>query len=468
MLASLGRTLNAAIPAYRIGDVADSEIITPVALEVADPVATATLRATKAREVPVVFRRFPVATNGLTVEFLNVFTRGQTNFLAAVAAGFQMPALNMEVITSEDFGKFVTAFNNRNPRFPVTYALAADWARGGDGSEVRDALLGRLRQVSAEPVRPDELPEDFVPGATVRLMPVTAANQKLSPYELPRGRLIPGAELLTVAQAQKLFCEGFPVMDQACARAVAALLKPNCYPDAAFSELVSGIAVGQLVATEHIAAGETILHRGDRVDARARAALDQLAQLPTPAPAPARPNVKTAEAPVLAKEIAARSPSATPSPAAVREGRPGPWLILVLAGISVGALLIAGWQALARRRLSPSSTALTLPAEAVTQLTQGVREAVMLELASQRRELLVAQQSAAEEITTLIRRLDDLQLPIQEREQAYEARIKALENELAARTEENRELLKLKLDSVRRQLETERSLRIGAAESGRN
>jgi hypothetical protein len=96
-------------------------------------------------------------------------------------------------------------------------------------------------------------------------------------------------------------------------------------------------------------------------------------------------------------------------------------------------------------------------------MTQALRDAVVQEMAWQRRELLVAQQTAADEMATLIRRLDELHLPIQERERAYEARIQTLESELAQRTKENQELLQLKLDIVRRQLETER-----AASSGRN
>jgi hypothetical protein len=39
----------------------------------------------------------------------------------------------------------------------------------------------------------------------------------------------------------------------------------------------------------------------------------------------------------------------------------------------------------------------------------------------------------------------------------YETRIQELEKELAARNEENRELLKLKIKMIRRQLEAERT-----------
>jgi hypothetical protein len=89
-------------------------------------------------------------------------------------------------------------------------------------------------------------------------------------------------------------------------------------------------------------------------------------------------------------------------------------------------------------------------------LAQAVKEAVVQELAVQRRELLRVQESAAMELVAMIRRLDSLQVPLQDRMRAYESRIQELEKELAARTEENHELLKLKIEMLRHQLETER------------
>jgi len=89
-------------------------------------------------------------------------------------------------------------------------------------------------------------------------------------------------------------------------------------------------------------------------------------------------------------------------------------------------------------------------------LAQAVKEAVVQELATQRRELLRAQENAALELVAMIRRLDSLQAPLQDRLRAYESRIQELEKELAARVEENHELLNLKIEMLRRQLETER------------
>ncbi|HEX3856882.1 MAG TPA: hypothetical protein VHY30_06270 [Verrucomicrobiae bacterium] len=102
-------------------------------------------------------------------------------------------------------------------------------------------------------------------------------------------------------------------------------------------------------------------------------------------------------------------------------------------------------------------TQAALKAGLAPQLADFLKEAVVQGLAAQRAELLKAQQCAALEISELVHRLDELKAPMQDRLRSYEDRIAELEKDLAERNEENRELLKLKIEMMRRQLETERS-----------
>jgi hypothetical protein len=88
-------------------------------------------------------------------------------------------------------------------------------------------------------------------------------------------------------------------------------------------------------------------------------------------------------------------------------------------------------------------------------LVDALKEAVVQELAAQRRELLFAQQAASAELTELARRLESVQAPLIERLRAYEQRITDLERELGEQSKENRELLKLKIDLIREQIEAE-------------
>ena len=90
-------------------------------------------------------------------------------------------------------------------------------------------------------------------------------------------------------------------------------------------------------------------------------------------------------------------------------------------------------------------------------LMDALKDAVVQELAAQRRELLAGQQAAAAELTNLARRLEAVQAPLLERLRMYEQRISELEKDLADQSKENRELLKMKIDLLRRQIETERA-----------
>jgi DNA repair exonuclease SbcCD ATPase subunit len=91
------------------------------------------------------------------------------------------------------------------------------------------------------------------------------------------------------------------------------------------------------------------------------------------------------------------------------------------------------------------------------QLLEALKDAVVQELAAQRRELLAAQQTAAAELTELARRLEKVQTPLLERLHAYEQRVTELEKELGEQSKEYRELLKLKIEELREQVEAERT-----------
>ena len=182
---------------------------------------------------------------------------------------------------------------------------------------------------------------------------------------------------------------------------------------------------------------------------------------------------------VIARTLGAQSvpPAPQPVPAlnnpAVKEGKKGNWKWWhhLLAGWR-GSRLIAStgtagselpvpddiWRQralLAEQRAEQARA--VVDASLAPQLAQALKEALVQELAVQRRELLQAQQIAAAEIAQLTHHLDELRAPIQERLRSYEMRIQELEKELAARNEENRELLKLKIEIMRHQLEVERT-----------
>jgi hypothetical protein len=441
-------TLHAAdLAAYRLGDTADADIVAPVPVDVVDAATTAALQASKAQEIPVVFRTVSGVTNAIAAKFLAAFAHARTDWLAELAAQPRSPAGTAVVISAPAGADLLAAFNRQNCDFPVTEELAAEWSRGNDGGAGQEKLLHSLLAVASQRVRPDRLPDGFAVGETVRLVPVAEKDQKLSLAAVQHGSLIPAASLMTVATARALFCSEFPAGQQPFAQALAAFIQPDCFPDAPFTQLVRGTAVYQLVVSDHFDAGEIMVHRGEIIDLKKKAALDALSEklaAATPAP-PTLPLAQAPPPPVL-PEV---QPLVRPPPAGVSAG----WLIFALAAVCAAASTVAFRQFLKGRQMSPLAQPTPQPN---AELALALRDAVMQELALQRRELLLAQQAASDEVAALVRRLDAMQVPMQERERAYEERIQMLEKELALRTEENRELLKLKIEGVRRQLEMER------------
>jgi len=146
-----------------------------------------------------------------------------------------------------------------------------------------------------------------------------------------------------------------------------------------------------------------------------------------------------------------------------REGKM-PWAVACPVcrcdGTAEANRIIANLLAADPRTLAPPAVndALnTLQATLAPHLVNALKDAVVKELATQRRELLSAQQVAVAELTELARRLESVQAPLLERLRAYEGRISELERDLADQSKENRELLKLKINLLRERIESERN-----------
>jgi hypothetical protein len=171
-------------------------------------------------------------------------------------------------------------------------------------------------------------------------------------------------------------------------------------------------------------------------------------------PSPVKCPVCGVDGTAVANEIIAIALQAQPSPLIIR---PRSLAQLPPAGVTPVNAEVEVWRKRAfdaERRADQAQAAAR--AGLAPHLAQMLKETVVQELAMQRRELLKAQEEAALEIAAMIRRFDSVQAPLQERLHSYEARIQELEKELSALNEENRELLKLKIEMIRRQLEVER------------
>lgn len=451
------------ISAYRIGDTADDDIVTPVTLDVIDANATAALKSSEALKTPAIFRSYPGMASAVENEFLSAFASAHSNFTAAVKDTFHQRVIDDKTIALPDFGYLITAFNVKNKNFPVTAELAAAWARGDSGLAIQTRLLDSLAQMAVRPARPDELPVGFVTGETLRLVPVGDANEKLSLNDaMQRGTLVAESGVVTISRLRALFRENFSGEQQPLARALSDFLKPNCIPDASLTQQARDLAVGQRVVAEHYDAGQLIVRRGDVIDANIKSTLDELSEKL----APGELNRQTGAG--LASDDTRREHNQSANGEA--QNHFWNWMIAALSGVSILTLsAFWGWTRQRRKQTNAlvpvpavklermEKNLAVLPTDLAPYLAQVLKEAVEQGLAAQRTELLQFQQSAASEISRLVHQLDEMQAPLHDRLRTYEVRIEELEKDLAARNEENRELLKIKIEMLRRQLKAERT-----------
>jgi hypothetical protein len=455
---------------YEIGEQADQEIRTPTPMVVIDAEATEQLKEKEGRRVAVIYRYIPGTVDDVTSAFHSTFIQTQVNFLAALETRFKTRTLTEAELESGDFQRFVTQFQKQNILFPVDTTLAASWARGEDGRETEEMLLERLRAPLKGYVRPDTGPSDIWVGATIRIVSLAANETASATLVNERGFNLAKTNFISAQRVKTDLIASFPTEQRAVARYVASFIRPNCLMEEELTRTLRGQRTAGLVAADRYAAGDVIVRPGQVVDKRIKAALDQL-------------NERTAAAQFTQLESMSQ-----PLPVEPRKS----WLWP--AALAAAALLIFfGAVKLARRRVetsllpavperdlltAPASTALSteenwrqralLAEQRVQKVQAEVRSGLMRQLAdwmsskltrklaSQRDRLMDAHQKAAQEMAELESRLEKVQAPLQERLLAYEQRIVELEKELAVKGEENRELIRAKIQMVRKQLELER------------
>ncbi len=463
---------------YHPGDVVEEDIVAPTALAVPDPSATAALKSSEALKIPAVFRSFPAVTNDLAAQFSVAFDTARASFTSALQDTFHATILDHATVMSPDFGYLVTAYNFDHPSLPIPTYLAMDWAYGKDGAVAKNKWLREICAFMQNPIRPDLLPEGFAGGDTVRLVPVISHDEVLTPNDVAsRGQLVLQSSIAPLSQVQLALRREFTGYDeQLLARALAAWLQPNCFPDTALTQSARDAAVRRMVVAECYSAGQDIAPKGCEVDQKIRAALNLLGQKTNDVPV--IPAEQWQEAPVPASsdsqasvDKAMLADPGPPLPAAPPDAMADdilPNLRLLGGAAALGLIAIFVIQNLPRRRNEVSTLAVVpgaleskriprLETELAPQILQVVRQAFIHELAGQRRDLLMTQQAAAAEVASLVQRMDSLQIALQDRLRAYEAQIQQLEAELTARKEENRQLIRLKIQMIRHQVELETS-----------
>jgi hypothetical protein len=461
---------------YRLGDVLEDDVVAPADMAVPDLTATAALKSSEALKVSAVFRDDPGITNALASQFTVAFDTAHSDFLAALQQTFQTTVLDHATVMSPDFGYFLTAYNFDHPKLPLPFYLAMDWAYGKDGALEKVLWLNKICSLMQNRIRPDNLPVGFELGDSVQLAPVRRPNEVLTPGDVAtRARTFPSMALVSLSDTQIQLRREFAKADeQILARALSTWLQPNCLPEAALTQEVRDAAVRRLAVAECYSAGQLIAPKGSVVGPKLMAVLDRLTQKQRDTAAiPAR-EWHEAEVPLPVDQLVSLDQFVIPDPGPpVPTAMPSelagysPVDVLFVAGaFAVAAIIIrVSRQIFSRQNRAPSLAVVPrefglsqepgLQTDLAPQILQVVRQAFIHELSGQRRDLLMAQQIAASEVVTLVQRMDALQVAMQDRLRAYEAKIQQLEADLIARKEENRQLIRLKIQMLRHQVDLE-------------
>ncbi|HLP76432.1 MAG TPA: hypothetical protein VK327_05875 [Candidatus Paceibacterota bacterium] len=453
---------------YRLGETAEEDIGTPVALDVINTDATDALRERESRRVPVIYRFNPRVIDEAEAAFHSMFARTRSNFLSAVQARFEIPILTSDDIDSNDFQRFLTQFQRRNVLFPVGANLARVWARGESDRDIESALTARLHGAMSAYIRSDAAPVDVWVGSTIRL--ISPAENETPSVRLveERGFNIAKTNFVSIQRSKADLVDSFPAEEHSTAKFLASFIRPNCAMEADLTHELRTKRTAGLLAADHYNSGQIIVKRGQVVDQKAMAALNrlkeknavaELQQLTASSGKP--PGTRGLILWIAAGAVAALVFFAALWKAAQRRARavilpafPAP---MISSASADAPLADESWRqrALAAEQRAEKAQAV-VRSGLIGHLAQWMANKMTQKMISQREQLLDTHDRAASEVAELEARLEKVQAPLQERLEAYEHRIADLEQELTVKGEENRELIRAKIQVIRKQLEIER------------
>lgn len=458
------------VPNYAVGDRATNDIVTPIPLIIVDSVKTETLRTQEAQRIPTLVRFFPETALLVESNFHTAFSTNRENFFNALQAAYKQPTLNTQLVAQPRFQRFALNAQKQARPFPLTTNLAEAWALG-DRSEVMEAEFATvLRATMARYIRIDALPPEAKGPSQWRLFSesVTGAPPELD-LLIKQASPVQRTNIHALLRVKKDLVSSFQPQQQALAKYLASFLTPNCVVDGELTRLARAARTNILWSASNYQPGQTILKAGDAVDARAKAALDQLREklsaerTQTEALEQAQKAASALQSRVLAASIIGAALLALGITFWLFRRGPQTMALQTLrnhaedrATDDQGALVAGGptWRIralTAERRAAKLTHAIRI--RLAPHLARWLAYKFVQQLLSHRKNLIEVQSRAEAEINELEQRLEQIRAPLEERVKAYENRILQLEKQLEAKTEQNRELIRMTIATARKKLE---------------
>lgn len=457
--------LHAAVPDYKLGDVATEDVVTPVAFVVVNPEATEALRQKVAAQVPFIVRQTTPSAAEAEAELRTTVANTKKNFLAALqrALGGRVPA-EADLSSSAFAATLRDVVRDAAKDLPLD-KLAPLWVRGASDETLVESLAQPVRSVMAQPIIEAKTDSTFPANQAVKLVPVKTSTETPSVQELENtGQTISSGKVISLWRARRIVETHFPSGQDGLGRFASAFVRTNAYADPALTEILRARRMEGVTVNDSYDAAQVVVKKGQSVDRKALSALAVVRE---------KSLIGTLQTKLEQEKSVAGQISQQTTWIAAGLGGLGLVLLLVLwrlrarpAGNLLPAVVGAGDfsalpggstdEAWRNRALLAEGKAERAHEAIRTGVLGWMREKIFQTLSRQRTDLLSVQQRAQVEMSELEQRLEQLHTPLQERISAYEKRISELENDLAAKGEENRELLGARIFVAKQRLERER------------
>ncbi|MBL9189641.1 MAG: hypothetical protein JNK23_19325 [Opitutaceae bacterium] len=455
----------AAVPDYKLGDVAAEDVITPVPLLVVNPEATEALRQKVAQQVHLIVRHVPSTTAEAEADLRDKIVKARADFIVALETALGGRRLTEADVQTAAYERTLRAARQKARDLPFE-KFAPLWVRGEGDEPLVAAMVQAVREVMVQPIVATKDTNVFPSGQSVRLLPLKGFAEAPAARELESGgTLMPSSRVLSVWRARRVAETSFPVGQEAIGKYAATFVRPNAVADPELTEVARAQRMDGVTVNDTYETGQVVVRKGQTIDRKALAALAAVREKSLIGTL----QTKLEEGQSFAGLIMNQTKWTTAGLGLVVlvlclilwRLRAKPSTALVLASSSTpeetAGTRAAGGDPVWRERALAAEGKAERAQQAIRSGVMGwMREKVVRSLSTQRADLLSAQQKAEVEIRELEQRLEQLHTPLQQRISAYEARIVELEKDLAAKGEENRELIGARISVARQQLMVER------------
>jgi len=459
----------AAVPEYKLGDVAADTVVTPVRLVVIDPDATEALKQKLSQDLLLVVRHAPASAAESETAIRQSIGTAKTNFLTTLRHALNGRPPEEAEVDSPAYIAAVRIVASESPANLPFDQFAPLWIKGQSDHLLVQSLIQPVREVMVQPIVALKTDNVLPANQLVQLLPVQNLTEAPSARELEGpGTKISTAKILSLWRGKRLVETSFAPGQENMAKFATSFVQPTAVADPALTEVLRAKRREGVTSNETYEAAQTIVRKGQTIDRKALSALAAMRE---------KSLIGTLQTRLDQEQ--------TVSGQIKNQTR---WIAAGLGLICLGLAAIV-WHLRSRPSTvaTPALVSPRLERDEANLLTDGapdntwrtrallaegkadrahqairsgvlgwMREKIFQTLFRQRAELLTVQKKAEAEMGELEHRLESLHTPLQERIRAYEERIEELERELAAKGETNRELIGARIAVARQQLIVER------------